>query len=232
VLYLWVAGPESLTVPETQLAVSRDLSKTWSLVDWKWTMRDRLFAGTFVNHGKDDAGAKDEYVYSCFTRLPAVPEKPRNWTHEVPGQVDLARVHKSKITDQAGWEWFAGLDEQGGARWTKDLAAREAMFEDPNGIKVVSVCHNPGLDRYLMAYNPHDNRGHFACMEAKAPWGPWRQVAYLKSQALFMPPEPNHRISVFHFAPAWWSNGGRDFTLVFNTGDDAWNTVQGRFTTR
>ena len=113
VLYMWVAGPESLTVPETQLAVSRDLSKTWSHVDWKWTMRDRLFAGASVNHGKDDAGAKDEYVYSCFTRLATVLEKPRNWTHEVPGQVDLARVPRSKIIDQAAWEWFAGVDDRG-----------------------------------------------------------------------------------------------------------------------
>src|SRR5436190_7902982 len=116
VLYMWVAGAESLTVPETRLAVSRDLSKTWSLVDWKWTLQDRLFAGAFINHGQDNAGAKDDYVYSCFTRLAAVPEKPRNWTHEIPGQVDLARVHKSKIAEQPAWEWLVGLDVAGQPR--------------------------------------------------------------------------------------------------------------------
>jgi hypothetical protein len=231
-LFMWVAGPDSLTVPETRLAVSRDLSKTWSLVDWKWTMQDRLFAGVFVNHGQDNAGAKDEFVCACFTRLAAIPAKPRNWAHEVPGQVDLARVHRSKITGREAWDWFEGLDETGRPKWTKDLQLRKPTFEDPNGIKVVSVSHNRGLDRYLLLYNPHDNRGHFACMEATAPWGPWRQVAYLKSQALFMPPQANQRVSVFHFGPKWWSDDGREFTLVFNTGDDAWNTVRGTLTTR
>ncbi|HVJ69146.1 MAG TPA: DUF4185 domain-containing protein [Caulifigura sp.] len=232
VLFMWVAGPESLTVPETRLAVSRDLSKTWQLAEWKWTMQDRLFAGAFVNHGRDNAGAKDDFIYAAFTRLAKVPQKPRNWTHEVPGQVDLARAPKSRLLEQGAWEWFAGFDDAGNAMWTPRIDERRPCFEDPNGIKIVSLAHNAGLDRYLLVYNPHDNRGHFACFEAPAPWGPWRRVAYLKSEPLFMPPEVNQRVSVFHFAPKWWRRDGREFTLVFNTGDDAWNTVRGRLLTR
>jgi hypothetical protein len=43
-----------------------------------------------------------------------------------------------------------------------------------------------------------------------------------------VPPEPNSRVSLFHFVPKWWSADGREFTLIFNTGDDRWNTIRGR----
>jgi hypothetical protein len=99
---------------------------------------------------------------------------------------------------------------------------------DPNGIKIVSVCHAPGIDRYLLVYNPRGNAGHFALFEAPEPWGPWREVGYLRDQPLFVPPEPNTRVSIFHFAPKWWDATRSEFTLLFNTGDDAWNTIRGR----
>ncbi|MGQ0636432.1 MAG: hypothetical protein ACT4QC_17610 [Planctomycetaceae bacterium] len=230
VLYMWVAGPGSATVPETRLAVSHDHSRTWRLVDWHWTMQDRLFAGVFVNFGRDNQGARDEYVYACFSRIenPPPQHEKRRWIHETPGRVDLARALKSRLVDQTAWEWLAGLDDTGKPQWTFDLRKRRHTFEDPNGIKIVSVCRHAQLGRYLLVYNPRDNAGHFALFESPELWGPWRQVAYLRGVAPFMPPEPNTRISVFHFAPKWWSADGREFTLVFNTGDDAWNTMRGR----
>jgi hypothetical protein len=108
------------------------------------------------------------------------------------------------------------------------MTARKPAFIDPNGIKIVSVCRAPGINRYLLAYNPRDNAGNFGLFEAAEPWGPWKRVAYLHDQKLFMPPEPNYRVSVFHFAPKWWSADDREFTLIFNTGDDAWNTIRGK----
>jgi hypothetical protein len=71
-----------------------------------------------------------------------------------------------------------------------------------------------------------------ALFEAPQPWGPWRTVAYLQHYPLFLPPEENRRVSLFHFAPKWWRKDGWEFTLIFNTGDDAWNTVQGRLIPR
>jgi hypothetical protein len=228
VLYLWVGGPDSRPIHLTQLAVSRDHAKTWTLADWKWTVHDRLFAGALLNFGRDYAGARDDFVYSYFTRIETRPEEARSWIHETPGLIDLARAPKDRLLDRNSYEWFAGLSDEGRARWTANLAERRPVLTDPNGIKIVSVCHAPGIQRYLLAYNPRDNAGHFALFEAEEPWGPWKQAAYLRSQPLFMPPEPNSRVSVFHFAPKWWSADGREFTLIFNTGDDAWNTVHGR----
>ncbi len=174
VLYMMVAGPGSLCVPETRVAVSYDHARTWRLCDWKWTMQDRLCAGTFLNFGKDFQGARDEYVYVYFTRLDRPPDRPRNWIHEVPGRVDLARVPRKQVLVQEAYEWFAGLEENGRPRWTRDLKARTHAFEDRNGIKVVSVSHHLALRRYLLLYNPRDNRGHFALFESPEPWGPWR----------------------------------------------------------
>jgi len=230
---MMVAGPESLCVPETRVAVSCDHARSWRLSDWKWTMQDRLFAGTFLNFGQNYQGARDEYVYVYFTRIDVPPERPRNWIHEVPGRVDLARVPRERILTKDAYEWFAGRDEEGRPHWTGDIQARTHVFEDRNGIKVVSVSCHPTLHRCLLLYNPRDNRGHFALFEAPEPWGPWRTVAYLRDHPPFRPPEENRRVSIFHFAPKWWRGGkGLEFTLVFNPGDDAWNTMQGRLLVR
>ncbi len=78
-------------------------------------------------------------------------------------------------------------------------------------------------------YTPRDTGGHFALFEAPQSWGPWSEVAYWKDHPLFMPPRPNNRVSIYHFAPKWWHSEGREFTLIFNVGDDAWNTVRGHF---
>jgi hypothetical protein len=227
-LYMWVAGPDSLTVPETQLAVSRDRSRTWQRADWRWTMHDGIYAGTFINFGRDYAGAPDDYVYSVFVRLNETPREPRNWRYEVPGRLDLARVPRDRLLEKAAWQWFAGIDPVRGERWTPNIAERRSIFEDLNGIKVVSLAHHAQLDRYLLTYNPRDTGGNFALFEAPRPWGPWSRIDYRHDYAPFMPPKPNQRVSIFHFAPKWWSSDGREFTLVFNPGDDAWNTMRGR----
>lgn len=229
ILYMWVGGPDSRPIGFTQLAVSRDHSKTWMLADWKWTIGDGLFAGAFLNFGRDYAGARDEFVYSYFTRIETQPAVERSWIHERPGLVDLARAPQDKMLTREAHEWFAGRSTSGKPIWTTDATQRRPSFEDPNGIKIVSVCRAPGIDRYLLVYNPRDNAGHFALFESPEPWGPWREVTYLRDQPLFMPPEPNTRVSVFHFAPKWWSTSGNEFTLLFNTGDDAWNTIRGHF---
>ena len=228
-LYAWFAGPASTTVPITRLIVSRDHSRTWEFADWRLTQEDHLFAGVFIQAGRDHSSAPDGYVYACFTHLDDVPAEQRNWIHEVPGKVDLARVTEHRVLDREAWEWFAGLAEDGQAQWTTDLTRRTHCFADPNGIKIVSACWQPALQRYLLVYNPKGHPGNFALFEAPQPWGPWSQVAYLPAHPLFKPGPDDWRVSLFHFAPKWWSDDARDFTLIYNTADDAWNSVRGRF---
>jgi hypothetical protein len=65
--------------------------------------------------------------------------------------------------------------------------------------------------------------------EAPQPWGPWSVFHH----AQFVP-EIEHSVFQWNFAPKWFRNDGREFTLVFS-GDgsnDSWNTIDGAFTTQ
>ncbi|WP_437201242.1 DUF4185 domain-containing protein [Planctomicrobium sp. SH664] len=228
VLFMFIGGPDSLCIYETGPAVSYDQGKSWTKADWHWTDKDGIFAGNFCNFGRDYASARDHYVYVYFTRIQSPPESRRSWIHETPGMVDLARVPKDKILEQNAYEWFAGITEDHQPRWTSRITERQPAFEDPNGIKIVSVSCNLPLKRYLLVYNPYNNAGNFGCFEATEPWGPWKRVAYLQGEPEFHPPNSNWRVSLFHFVPKWWSADGREFTLIYNVGDDQWNTVRGK----
>lgn len=227
-LHMWVGRPKLMA--ETGLATSTDHGRTWRVADWHWTMHDRVSAGTFVNCGRDHAAAPDDYVYSCFTRIETTEVRDRGWIYERPGRLDLARVPRDRLLDRSAWSWFAGMDDEHEPRWTSNIADRRPAFEDPNGIKIASMCYQPALELYLLTYSPRDNAGNFALFESRHPWGPWHEVAYLRERPLFLPPQPNGRVSTFHFSPKWWSPDGTRFGLVFNVGDDAWNTVPGRLT--
>ena len=227
VLYKFWCGPESKTVPMTRVAVSRDHSRTWELQEWLWTMYDGIYAGAFINFGKNNAGARDPYVYAVFSRLATTPEEERNWLYEVPGAVDLARAPADRILEKEAWQWFAGTGDSDQATWTSSVEERQPTLRDPEGIKIVSCCHHAGLDRFLLTYSFRDTDGNFAMFEAQNPWGPWKVVAYIESFDTFKPPEPNWRVVTHHFAPKWWRDGGKTFTMVFNVGDDSWNTMHG-----
>jgi hypothetical protein len=65
--------------------------------------------------------------------------------------------------------------------------------------------------------------------EAPDPWGPWSLVY----KDVFFP-QLEASIFQWSFAPKWFANGGRSFTLIFSgTGsNDSWNTVNGTFATQ
>jgi PKD repeat protein len=93
----------------------------------------------------------------------------------------------------------------------------------------VSVIYNPYLDRYLLVTEHGATAsGHIGIFEAPEPWGPWRTVLYEDS---FGAGQIEQSTFFWNFAPKWWRNNGKDFTLVFTgTGsNDSWNTVNGSF---
>jgi hypothetical protein len=64
VLYLWVAPQPNPHLAHSQIASSKDHGATWRLADWKFPFSDSLTIPTFLNFGRDYAGARDGYVYS------------------------------------------------------------------------------------------------------------------------------------------------------------------------
>jgi hypothetical protein len=146
-----------------------------------------------------------------------------------PGQIDLMRVPKDKIMEQAAYEFFAGLDDSGNPTWTENLATRIPVFEDHSGVGWnVSVSYNAGLGRYLlMTEHTRSFAGNLGIFDAPEPWGPWTTAGYYNNWGGF------GTTFFWNISNKWTSADGKDFTLIF-TGtkdNDSWNTVRGRFNT-
>lgn len=235
VLYAWItphsgrAGYESFT-----LYRSRDKGCSWNRLDVRFTRaRDHIAYGSFVQFGRDNSAALDAYVYTVATEI-----RNTRSLHVVqrPGRVMLVRVPAQSIEDRGAYEFFAGLDRTGEPQWSTNPADRIAIYEDTDGVgPFPQMTFVPGLRR--MVYTNQHGSGSDAAgskslltmAEAPQPWGPW-SVFY---HARFLP-QIEHSVFQWNFAPKWFRNGGREFTLVFSGDDsnDSWNSVDGAFTTQ
>lgn len=237
-LYLWVAPQPNPHLATSQLAVSKDRGATWSLAPWTFTFADGLTVPTWLNFGRDYAGARDAYVYSYYiapTWGPGPAKKTPAHTFDVhqPGRVHLSRVPQDAILDRTRYEFFAGLDGNGQPRWTADVTRKQPAFADPNGVGWnLSVSYNSGLRRYLLATeHTETHAGKFGLFDAPEPWGPWTTVAYDEAWGA-----GHVEVSTFYwnFTSKWLSADGTRFTLIFTgkNSNDSWNTVDGRFVLR
>jgi hypothetical protein len=159
---------------EVRLLWSADLGKTWRYAGWAYAdARDPGFGVlSFLNFGKDYAGARDGYVYLYFTSA------WWGWAPKQPPPKDsyLARVPKDRLRDRTAYEFFRGLDA-GRPAWTPAFGQRRPVFTDPNGRRIGKVVYNPGLRRYI-ATAAGARVGRLAVFDAPEPWGPWTTVAY------------------------------------------------------
>ena len=235
VLYMWVAPQPNPHLANCRIAFSKNHGATWEFPDWQFEFTDGVTVPTFLNFGRDYAGARDDYVYSYYIQPQWGPGKatvtPAH-TFDVhrPGRVHLSRVPKNAILERARYEFFAGADAKGQPQWSRELARKQPVFADPNGVGWnLSVTYNAGLRRYLLTTeHTETHAGKFGLFDAPEPWGPWTTVAYDEKWG-----EGHVEVSTFHwvFTPKWISADGTRFTLIFtgkNT-NDSWNTVAGRF---
>jgi hypothetical protein len=148
----------------------------------------------------------------------------------------LVRVPEMSIEDRGAYEFFAGLDSSGEPQWTTNAADRSAIYEDPDGVgPFPQMSFVPGLDRMVYTNQHGSGSGVEASQslltmaEAPRPWGPW--TVFFNDRFV---PEIEHSVFQWNFAPKWFSNGGRGFTLVFSGAgsNDSWNTIDGAFTTQ
>lgn len=235
VLYMWVAPQPNPHLATSQIAWSKNRGATWTLADWKFRFEEQLTIPTFLNFGRDYAGARDDYVYSYYIHPawgPGVSTKTKAHSFEVhqPGRVYLSRVPKDQILTRTRYEFFAGRGKDGAPQWSGDLARKQPVFEDANGVGWnLSVSFNPGLRRYLLATeHTETHAGKFGLFDAPEPWGPWTTVAYDENWGA-----DHVEVSTFYwnFNQKWLSRDGTAFTLIFTgkNSNDSWNTVRGRF---
>lgn len=204
ILYLWTrnAGP-------SKLARSGDHGRTWTWADWGF---DKGFiCPTFLNYGRDYAGARDGFVYV--------------YSHDGPDayhpgdRMVLARVPKGRIMERDAYEFFAGLDPSGGPTWTRDLDRRGAVFTHPGKCYRSGISYNAALGRYLWCQilpgeEPRKSGG-FGLYDAPEPWGPWTAAFFAETWDV----GPGETSSL---PTKWMSGDGRTAHLVFS-GDDCFS---------
>jgi hypothetical protein len=206
VLYLWTRNAGN-----AQLARSKDHGQTWRWADWKFTTS--FGCPTFLNFGKNYAGARDDWVY-VYSHDAASAYQPAD-------RMMLARVPKRKITQSAAYEFFRGLDEKRRPLWSKAVADRAAVFVHKGRCYRSGITFNAGLKRYLWVQilpgtegKKVDTRfaGGFAVYDAPEPWGPWTTVYFTERWDV----GPGDTAS---FPTKWMSGDGKTIRLVFS-GDD------------
>jgi hypothetical protein len=234
-LYVWItpasgaAGYEEFTLHR-----SNDKGCTWKRLDVSFVRAsDHISYGSFVQFGRDNGSAQDAYVY---TVAPEVTDTSSLDIVQRPGRIMLVRVPAMSIDDRGAYEFFAGLDSSGEPRWSATAADRSAIYEDADGVgPFPQMSLVPGLDR--MVYTNQHGSGSgvqsreslLTMAEAPRPWGPW--TVFFNDRFV---PGIEHTVFQWNFAPKWFRNGGREFTLVFSgdSGNDSWNTIDGAFTTQ
>ena len=216
VLYLLARNMDN-----AQLAWSRDHGATWTWADWKF--RTSFGCPTFLNFGRNYAGARDGFVY--------IYSLDKDGAYEPADQMVLARVPKDKIADQSAYEYFVALDAKGAPQWSRNVADRGAVFRNPGNCYRGGVTYNAALGRYLWCQIlPHSShpqgmrfQGGFGIYDAPEPWGPWTTAFYARDWDV----GPGESSSL---PTKWMSADGKTVHLVFS-GDDSFSVRQATLVT-
>jgi len=203
-LYLLVRNADRAG-EQSHLLWSTDHARTWTWADWRF---EEFGYPTFINYGRNYAGARDQYVYVVS---PDSPHAYRPVDHFV-----LFRAPQERIKERGAYEFFCGADLRGQPRWSSDIAARAPVFTHPGCCSRSGISYNAGLKRYLWwqqiprgAMRDIDTRylGGFGIYEAPEPWGPWGTVYFTHCWDI----GPGDCAS---FPPKWMSEDGRTIHLV------------------
>jgi CubicO group peptidase (beta-lactamase class C family) len=204
VLYMWARNAGN-----AQLAWSNDHGRSWTWADWKLTTS--FGCPTFLNFGKNYAGARDGYVY--------VFSHDNDSAYQPADRMVLARVPKDRIKDRSAYEFFNGLDSAEKPAWTADVGRRGAVFTHAGRCYRSGISYDAGLERYLWCQTlpGKDARfaGGFGIYDAPEPWGPWTTVFFTEAWDV----GPGETSS---FPPKWMSEDGKTLHLVFS-GDDCFS---------
>ncbi|SRR5579883_1915653 len=209
VLYLWTRNAGN-----AQLAWSKDHGKTWEWADWKFTTS--FGCPTFLNFGKNYAGARDQFVY--------VYSQDADSAYRAADHMVLARVPKNRIGERESYEFFRSWDTKGRPLWTKVIDERGAVFTHKGKCYRSSITYDSGLQRYLWVQilpgtegKKADTRfeGGLAIYDSPEPWGPWTTVYFTEKWDV----APGETAS---FPAKWMSTEGKSMYLVFS-GEDCFS---------
>ena len=113
VLYMLVRNSAN-----SQIAWSEDHGRTWQ---WGFHFTTSFASPTFLNFGRNYAGARDAFVY-IFSQDGAS-------AYQSDDALVIARVPRDRIRDRPAYEFLAGFNSSGQPRWTQDINARRPVFQ-------------------------------------------------------------------------------------------------------
>ena len=138
------------------------------------TFPGHKFGGpVFINYGKNNENARDEYVYAVSSD---------QWDNG--SNMRLGRVKNDRIEDGSAWEFVCSYDIDGEPVWKADLEESIPVLSLHKHIGVPEMVYIKGIDRYLLFtwklngdFSPTDGTD-LIVMESPEPWGPYSLVHY------------------------------------------------------
>jgi hypothetical protein len=246
-IYQFLSTPNRpFTEPDSRfvgakLIYSPDLGRTWHNQDgstpvrWeRWEEKskknmaffeedsDAFSLLTVLQMGKDYEHNRDGYVYVYA---------PNGSVEGKMNQLVMFRAAKDRIIDRGAYEFFAGRNSDGSARWSDRIEDRAPVCTFPAGwvnrkpnayAWHPSVVYYAPLKLYLMAnwgmgQSPDGEwfakPSYLGFWTAPEPWGPWTQV---HEETAWTPGgDANARAYQPQIAPRWIADDGRSFWLVW-----------------
>lgn len=190
VLYMWVRNTGN-----AQLAWSEDHGSTWQ---WGFKLDQSFGSPSFLNFGRNYAGARDQYIYAYSQDGPSA--------YEVNNGLVLARAPRARIHERNAWQFFNGTE--GRPKWTDDIGARRPVFLYDGHCQRVDAVYHPVLKRYLLAV-AYGHTGGWGLYEAASPWGPWSTAFHTEYWGLGY----THG---YRLPAKWISADGHSMGLVFS----------------
>jgi hypothetical protein len=127
----------------------------------------------FVNFGKNNDNARDDYVYAVSTD---------QWDNG--SNLRLGRASKGRIMDATAWQWVKAYGPSGEPAWSYDLNESIPVLSLHRWIGMPEMVYLAGIDRYLLLtwrlhgdFSP-DHGTDLLVFESPEPWGPFFLVHF------------------------------------------------------
>jgi len=203
---------------DAHVIASSDFGRTWTVSSPKQIQKPmfpgRTFASAaFVNFGKDNAGALDNFVYAI---------SGEGWDNGI--HCRLGRVPHDQILNGTSWQWVSAIN-QGVPTWTSKMGQATPILTHPGYLGYVDMVYIASLKRYLLLAWTNkvkadpDSGSELLIYDSPQPWGPFTMV-YHEDPWESIPLNPyNPRLPLKWFNPVtlegWllysgsWRNGGQ-----------------------
>ena len=194
--------------PLAALLRSSDLGRTWSVI----ASSEALARGSFLNFGRDGAGAIDSYVYYYYLRS-------GDTRH-----IFLKRLPKDRLESPAiaaaDVLYLERVDQHSNRPiWTTLESDAMPVFSDAGNVTPPAVVYDEPVNRFLLtcghgSSDAASSPGKVGLFESPRPWGPWATVGYYDDWGHLGAAAGDYL--GLHIPSKWISATGAEFWAVFS----------------